>query len=135
MLWRGSLFVCLACAFLAAPLALAGQRPLTVSYDSDSALRGLDVLSRVAPLHLAKIAPTDAAKLRARPGIRWVRTTVVRRRLGVSLVAAPRRAATAEWQFTATRSNLVPLAIQRAAADITIAVVDTGADVTAPDIA
>jgi subtilisin family serine protease len=117
-------------------LALAGtQRPLTVSYAGASALRGLDVLSVVAPLHLAKVAPTEIATLRARPGIRWVRGTVARRHLGLSIVTAPRRAASAEWQFAATRSNLVPSTIQRAAANITVAVVDTGADLTAPDIA
>lgn len=40
-----------------------------------------------------------------------------------------------EWQVRATRADLVPEPVLRAAAAITIAVVDTGADVTAPDLA
>src|ERR687886_80646 len=40
-----------------------------------------------------------------------------------------------EWQFTSTNSQLVPEAIQRAAARIKIAVVDTGCDTRQPDLA
>src|SRR5207244_4240781 len=44
-------------------------------------------------------------------------------------------AGAAEWQFAATHSDVVPQSVARAAAALTIAVVDTGADVTAPDLA
>jgi subtilisin family serine protease len=44
-------------------------------------------------------------------------------------------AGAAEWQFASTRSDLVPAWVQRAAANVTIALVDTGADVSAPDLA
>jgi thermitase len=40
-----------------------------------------------------------------------------------------------EWQWAATRFDLVPSWVQRGAARITIAIVDTGGDVSAPDIA
>ena len=40
-----------------------------------------------------------------------------------------------EWQYTSTNSQLVPDAVQRAAARIKIAVVDTGCDVRQPDLA
>ena len=40
-----------------------------------------------------------------------------------------------EWQYAAARVDRVPDSVLRAAAAITIAVVDTGADITAPDIA
>jgi subtilisin family serine protease len=40
-----------------------------------------------------------------------------------------------EWQFTATKANLVPESVFRAAAGIKIAVVDTGVDLRQPDIA
>jgi subtilisin family serine protease len=40
-----------------------------------------------------------------------------------------------QWQYTATRANAVPEAVLRAAAGVKIAVIDTGADVTAPDLA
>ena len=40
-----------------------------------------------------------------------------------------------QWQYTATRASSVPDAVLRAAAGVKLAVVDTGADVTAPDLA
>ena len=40
-----------------------------------------------------------------------------------------------QWQYTATRASSVPDAVLRAAAGVKIAVIDTGADVTAPDLA
>lgn len=40
-----------------------------------------------------------------------------------------------EWQYTATKANLVPEAVLRAAAAIKVAVVDTGVDLRQPDIA
>jgi serine protease len=122
-----------ALALLLAP-ALAASTVVSVGYDSPAALRGLDVVATVAPLHVAEVASSNITSLRARPGIRWVRPTVPRRHLGQSLAAA-RHTVAAEWEFTATRSNLVPASVQRAAASITIAVVDTGADLAAPDIA
>src|SRR5204862_1194457 len=111
----------IALALLLAPRVLAA-RSVSVGYDSPSALRGLHVLATIPPLHVAEVAVTDAAALRRRPGIRWVRSTVARRHLGGSLVAT-RHAAAAEWQFAATRANLVPVEVQRAASAITIAVV------------
>src|SRR4051794_16575920 len=43
--------------------------------------------------------------------------------------------ASLEWQNRATRSDAVPASVLRAAAAIRLAVIDTGADVAAPDIA
>lgn len=40
-----------------------------------------------------------------------------------------------EWQFQATHADEVPAAVLQAASSITIAVIDTGADLTAPDLA
>jgi subtilisin family serine protease len=40
-----------------------------------------------------------------------------------------------QWQYTATRASAVSDAVLRAAAGVKIAVIDTGADVTAPDLA
>lgn len=121
-------------ALLLAPASLAA-RPVSVGYDSTAALRGLDVLTRVAPLRVAEVATTDVAALRNRPGIRFVQPTEPRRHLGTTVDRARNAVLAAEWEFDATRSNLVPAAVQRAASNITIAVVDTGADLTAPDIA
>jgi len=122
-----------ALALLLAP-AVPAARVVSVGYDSPAALRGLHVLAALPALHVAEVSTTDLAGLRARPGIRFVQTTVPRHHLGGSIVVAP-TALAAEWEFTATRSNLVPAAVQRAAASITIAVVDTGADLSAPEIA
>lgn len=122
-----------ALALLLAP-ALPASRVVSVGYDSRAALSGLHVVATVPALHVAEVSTTDLAGLRARPGIRFAEATLPRHRLGGRLVAAP-NALAAEWEFTATRSNLVPAAVQRAAASITIAVVDTGADLAAPEIA
>ena len=39
-----------------------------------------------------------------------------------------------QWQYTATRVGEVPDSVLRAAANVKIAVIDTGADLTAPDL-
>jgi subtilisin family serine protease len=123
-----------ALALLLTPATLA-TRPVSIGYDGPAALRGLHVRAVVPSLHVAEVSAADLPALRSRPGIRWVHTTVRRRHLGSSLVSARRGATVAEWEFTATRADLVPASVQHAAARITIAVVDTGADLTAPDIA
>src|SRR6185437_6229094 len=41
----------------------------------------------------------------------------------------------AEWEFDATHANLVPDDVRDAAAGVTIAVVDTGADLALPELA
>ena len=131
---RGAFIVGLALVLLCAPTATSA-RQVSVGYSSPAALHGLDVLRRIGSLHVAEVSTSDVAALGRRPGIRWVRATVPREHLGASLVAAPRVIASAEWQFGATRSNLVPATVERAATGITIAVVDTGADLTAPSLA
>jgi subtilisin family serine protease len=52
-----------------------------------------------------------------------------------ALSAASPIGAPYEWQFQATHADEVPAAVMQAAASITIAVIDTGADLTAPDLA
>ena len=48
---------------------------------------------------------------------------------------ASSRSSAPEWQYRATRMDRVPASVRRAAAGITIAVIDTGADLRAPDVA
>jgi subtilisin family serine protease len=134
---RGIAFLCCAAALVllpAGPGLAAGPVTVSVGYATPAALDGLAVGARVAALHVAEVRTSDPGALRRRPGIRWVRPTVARHRLGRSL-SAVRRAAAAEWEFRATRADLVPPAVLHAASRITIAVVDTGADLGAPDIA
>jgi subtilisin family serine protease len=120
-------------ALALAPASLAA-RPLTVGYMSPAALSGLHIVVQVAPLQIAEVDGTTPGALRKRPGIRWVQTTEARHHLGTASPAT-QTVANAEWEFAATRSNLVPGNVLRAAENITIAVVDTGADLTAPAIA
>jgi subtilisin family serine protease len=51
------------------------------------------------------------------------------------LTGAAPLASAPEWELSATHADAVPAAVLRAAAGVTVAVVDTGADVTAPAIA
>jgi serine protease len=131
---RGWFIGSFALALVCVPPAVAGQG-VSVGYGSPSALRGLDVLTRIGSLHVAEVSTSDIAALRQRPGIRWVHVTVPRRHLGTTTPAAKHGLAATDWEFTATRANLVPASVQRAAASVMIAVIDTGADTTAPDIA
>jgi subtilisin family serine protease len=118
----------------AAPAALAAG-PVSVSYGSPTALQGLHVLARVAPLHVAEIPSADLAVARTRSGIRVLGPTVARRHLGTVQITAVHSIVASEWEFTATHANLVPASVQHAASSITIAVVDTGADLSVPVIA
>jgi serine protease len=124
-----------ALALFAAPAAWAGT-PVTVGYRTPSALRGLNVVQRVDALHVAQVRTSDTAALRNRPGITWVQRGALRARTDEpALIPWASGTGAPEWQWAATRSDLVPSWVQRAAARITIAIVDTGADVGAPDIA
>jgi subtilisin family serine protease len=117
-----------------------------VSYDSPAALgRALDradgrVIRRIPALRAAEVTPrgdlTAFVRAIARErGIRSVEPLASRTRAaepGLSLL--PANGFALEWQYAATRSDAVPTRVLRAAAQITIAVIDTGADVTAPDL-
>jgi subtilisin family serine protease len=114
--------------------AWAQTGSVTVRYTTPSALRGLDVTLRIDRLGIAEVTTSDIGALRSRVGIAWVHPTIARRREGntPAFIAAP---ALGEWQYHATRANIVPSSVVRAAAAITIAVVDTGADLAAPGLA
>jgi serine protease len=132
------------CVFAAAALAAvwvpwaSAGRMVSVGYRTPSALHGLDVVSRVAPLRTAQVRVSSRAQeraLRARPGIRFVQRTVRRSGTGASSPLESGGASVPEWQWTASHADLVPAWVQQAAQGITIAVVDTGADVLAPSLA
>lgn len=135
----------LGCAAPAATAAARAHRApvLDVAYASHRALArataGRATIVRTIPaLHVAEV--------QARPlGV----SASLRRIAGISNVAPPVERLPAvdpalfelaapgvpfEWQYAATRANAVPEAVLRAAASVTIAVVDTGADLTAPDL-
>lgn len=97
-------------------------------------LRSLPAL-RVAEVRPSGDAAAFARALRARPGIRYVDAVSARRTADEPGLAPGPTGVAYEWQYAAARENAVPAAVLRAAAGVTIAVVDTGADLTAPDIA
>lgn len=123
-------------ALWAVPIASA-DRVVSVGYRTPAALHGLRVLSRVGPLRTAEIRVTDARAeraLRSRPGIRFVQRVVPRTEMGAPSVPLTTTASVPEWQWTAAHADLVPAWVQQAARTITIAVIDTGADVLAPSL-
>lgn len=135
---KGGVCVAAAVALVCAPTALGG-RVVSVGYRTPSALHGLRVVARVTHLRTAEVVVENARAeraLRARAGIRFVQRTVARTDTGsVSSPLAAGGVGVSEWQWSATHADLVPSWVQDAARNITIAVVDTGADVLAPAIA
>jgi subtilisin family serine protease len=119
-----------------------------VSYTSDAALARFAaaeharVVRRLPQLHVAELVGDVRALARAaRPSTGIAGPTPVRRRTSLSepslepdpdaLVAG----ADYEWQYKATHMDAVPDWVVHAAASVPIAVIDTGADLAAPDLA
>jgi len=132
------------------PAASARSRQSTaggltvVGYSSDRALRraaarsGSRVVRRIRALHVALLRTPPAATgvLGGLRGIRYSRQPVFRHELvDPAVTPAPVLGGAYEWQYAAARENLVPASVLRAASAITVAVLDTGADVSAPDLA
>jgi subtilisin family serine protease len=99
------------------------------------------VVVRTLPaLRVAEVrasGPHALANLRRAPGILFVQRTAARLSAadpGVTLASLTPRAVW-EWQYRSTHTDGVAPAVLRAASSVTIAVIDTGADLGAPDIA
>ncbi len=118
-----------------------------VSYASESALRAAlgrepaVVLRRIPALGIAVLRPPGsperfAQRLALLPGIASVEREVARAPYDEPALAPSSLPGGAyQWQYAAVSANLVPEPVQRAAAALTIAVIDTGADLSAPDLA
>jgi membrane-anchored mycosin MYCP len=78
-------------------------------------------------------SPSAMRVLRLRDGIRYVEPLARRARTETAVGLQP--AFADEWQWRATGQDLVPDWVRQAAASVTVAVIDTGADLTAPSIA
>ena len=105
---------------------------MSVGYTTLANLHGLQVESRVPALRTAAVRVHDAravARLRQRPGIRFAQQAAPRHSTDGSLLAA------ADWQWSATHADAVPAWVTAAAAGVTIAVIDTGADTSVPALA
>jgi subtilisin family serine protease len=119
----------------------------TVGYASLPALRSAlaqhpaQVVRRLPALKVVQVRPAGdaaafAAGVSSLPGIRFVQATAARHENAEPALALPfGRPLPWEWQYTVTRSDIVGEAVLRAASAITIAVIDTGADLSAPDLA
>jgi len=127
-----------------APAAWPGGTAV-VTYTTEQALAAaLDrhparVVRRVPSLRVAALRPPHeleryARALDAEPGIVRVERAATRRPLVEPALAFAAPAAPFQWQYAAVHADLVPPEIAAAAAGVTIAVIDTGADVTAPDL-
>jgi subtilisin family serine protease len=141
----------LAAAVLAAPSALSsssGEARTTavVTYRSAAALRSAlnrypaRVVKRLPDVRAVEVRPADPAAfaegVKALPGI--VSVDVPERRFSAAdpgLTAMYSAGVPYQWQYTATRAGTVSEDVLRAAGSVTIAVIDTGADLTAPDLA
>lgn len=131
---------CIAAALLAfTPEATAAAgRLVSVGYRTPSALHGLTVVERIPALRTAEVRLPDARAeraLEARPGIRFVQRTVARYHTGGPSLPASTSVTVPEWQWAATHEDQVPSWVLTQAARLTIAIVDTGADVTVPSLA
>jgi len=139
---------------LAAPLERADSARASwprgtavVGFHSEAALRaalrrlGGRVVERLPALQAAAVRPDGSPARFARlaealAGIRYVEPLHARRHAAEpALAASPFALGAWEWQYAATRSDAVPAAALRSAAAVTVAIVDTGADFSAPDLA
>ena len=98
---------------------------------------GAKIVRRLPHMKTVEVElPGRASDLRGRPGIAFSHRPLVRRTMAEpALTAMYRPGLPYEWQYIATRETEVPDDVLRAAASVKIAVVDTGADVTHPDLA
>ena len=95
------------------------------------------VVRRLAGIHVAEVSgPKHVAQLLAgSPGISFLERPATRTRAAEPGLAAANVLGAYEWQYAATHADAVPESILRAASEITVAVIDTGADLEAPDLA
>jgi len=124
-------------ALCVVPIATA-DRVVSVGYRTPAALHGLTVVSRITALRTAEVRLPNAGAeraLRSRPGIRYIQRVVSRTQADAPAIPFAAGLSVPEWQWTAVHADLVPSWVQQAAHSITIAVIDTGADVLAPSIA
>ena len=145
-----SLLPILGAAALGVPAALpassATPQNAVVTYETGAALRRAlrsypaRIVRRLPDVRSVEVRPADpkrfTAGVRGLSGIVSVETPEPRFSAAEPALTAMYSAGVPyQWQYTATRVSAVPDAVLRAAAGVKIAVIDTGADVTAPDLA
>lgn len=115
-------------------VAVVGYVSETALADAVDRAHGI-VTRRIAALHVAELRAADLDALRAHPGIAYVERARRREHAAEPGLLFAARGVAPQWQHAATRADAVPERILRAAGSLTIGVVDTGADLTAPDLA
>jgi hypothetical protein len=115
-----------------------------VGYRSEQALRAAvarsdaRIVRRIPALRAAvlRLPPAAARVLAGLDGVRYTERPASRYELTEpALAPALVPGGAYEWQYGAVHEDLVPASVRQAAANVTVAVIDTGADVTAPDLA
>ena len=115
-----------------------------VGFESNSELAealehfpGARIVRRLPHMKTVEVElPGKAEELHGLPGIAYAHRPVLRTsKVEPALAAIFRPGLPYEWQYVATRVNEVPEEVLRAARTVKIAVIDTGTDVTHPDIA
>jgi subtilisin family serine protease len=118
----------------------------TVGYVDAAALRavllqpGVTLVRTLPKLHAAEVrvsgdATAFVAAARRLPGVAYVERAAPRLSHAEPALALAASGRALQWQYAATRLDAVPATVQRAASSLTIAIVDTGADLSAPDLA
>jgi len=98
------------------------------------------VIRRLPALRVVVVKPARdvagyASAIGAEPGIVRVERTAARRSYVEPSLARASSGAAPQWQYSATRVDRVSASVAAAAAGVTIAIIDTGADLGAPDLA
>lgn len=118
-----------------------------VGYRNEASLRAAlarypaTVVRRIPPLRVAEVRPAGstagfATNVGRLPGVRFVERLAAREQHVEPALSLPAgRVLPWEWQYAVTREDAVPPWVLRAASAMTIGVVDSGADLTAPDLA
>ena len=154
-MFRATLTAALVAALFAVGSAAAAHEPgahtvwpngtAVVTYSGEQALaralarRPATVVRRIPALNAVEVRPRGdleryAAVLASEPGIVRVEPASTRRAL-VEPALLPAPTDVPQWQYTAVHADLVPAEVAQAASGVTIAVIDTGADLGAPDLA
>lgn len=116
-----------------------------IAYESEPALAAAlerhpaTIVRKIPALRTVAVRPAGrvgayAARVDAEPGIVRVERAAHRRSLVEPGLALDASSLPFQWQYAAIGADRVPAEVAQAAAGVTIAVVDTGADVTAPDL-
>jgi subtilisin family serine protease len=123
------------------PATSATAREVTVGYRSAAGLSALlarhhaVVVRRLPALRTVQVVTRDANGLRREPNVRFVESAPERGSTAEPALAPGAAGIAYEWQYAATGADRVPEWVRQAASAVTIAVVDTGADLRAPDLA